>query len=301
MKKPRIFTYGETVLDILFKNGQAFSSTPGGAMLNTAVSLGRIGEEVFLISEAGDDLCGGFITDFLKQNNVKTDFFAIRNDIKTALAIASLDENNEAAYNFYISKQPPTNRKIPDFSVGDLLLFGSFYSLREENRENVARIVTAAKKAGALIVYDPNIRTAHCPLSQREQANLLENIAWADIVRASDEDIWNVFDIQNGREAFARLKEFGAKNLFYTSGRDGVWFFNKTSEIFSPSKSIVPVSTIGAGDTFNAGILTGIARNIKTGESLKDFLSENAPKIMELAVEMATETCLSMENYVAGS
>ncbi|MDR0365044.1 MAG: PfkB family carbohydrate kinase [Bacteroidales bacterium] len=298
MGKPRIFTFGETVLDILFKNDKVFSSMPGGAMLNTAVNLARLNQEVFLISEAGDDLCGGFILNFLKENRINTDFFTLHNGEKTSIAIASLDKSNEAFYNFYTSKGIKKDREAPNFSANDLLLFGSFYSLREENRSNIVKIVKAAKEAGAIVVYDPNIREAHCPLSEQEYSYLLENIAFSDIIRASNEDIMNVFGIKGSLEVFRQLNELGAKNLFYTFGSIGAWFINEKIDFFSPSKPIIPISSVGAGDTFNAGILFGIAQSIEEESSLENLLAKKALKIMRFAIEMATVVCLSLENYI---
>ena len=95
-----IYTLGETVLDILFKDGKPVSATPGGSMLNTAVSLGRMGVPVSFISEYAADTTGSIIKDFLNENGVDTSFVSNHLDGKTSLALAFLDEKNNAAYSF---------------------------------------------------------------------------------------------------------------------------------------------------------------------------------------------------------
>ena len=99
----KTFTIGEIVYDIVFKNGKPISANPGGAMLNTAVSLGRLGLPVSLISELGKDKVGENIIQFLKSNNVDADNIFRFSKGNTALALAFLDDKNNASYDFYKS------------------------------------------------------------------------------------------------------------------------------------------------------------------------------------------------------
>ncbi|MFH0842373.1 MAG: PfkB family carbohydrate kinase, partial [Bacteroidota bacterium] len=84
----KIYGIGETLLDIIFKNSQPQAAKPGGAMLNSTVSLGRIGLPVYLISEYADDDVGSMIDNFLHENGVGTTYVDHYKDGKTALAIA---------------------------------------------------------------------------------------------------------------------------------------------------------------------------------------------------------------------
>ena len=126
-----------------------------------------------------------------------------------------------------------------------------------------------------------------------------ENIRSADIVRASHEDFQNTFGIDNPEDAYEYVKTEGCRFLFYTSGKAGVWFMGNGTSLFVPSIPVTPVSTIGAGDTFNADILLGIAASPgKDKSTLDNILTHRAKSIMEEAVTMATSVCMSMENYI---
>ena len=86
---PTVFALGETVFDIIFSNRLPVAANAGGSTLNSAVSLGRSGIPVELISETGDDEISRIITDFLTENGVGTHYLQRYNNLKTAIAIAA--------------------------------------------------------------------------------------------------------------------------------------------------------------------------------------------------------------------
>ena len=299
-----IFTLGETVLDIIFEDGHVVASTPGGAVLNSAVSLGRLGCKISHISELSNDLCGNLILKFLRENNVNTDFLTIHPSGKTTLAIAFLNKQKDAEYNFYRSNEPitisfPSLTPTPNFMAGDLLLFGSFYSLDAKNRDKILRTIVAAKESGALVLYDPNIRKAHCPLSMQEKEWVWENVSLSDIVRGSDEDFKNIMRTDNFAVIYNMVQKHGCRHLFLTNGAEGAFYKGGDLELHVPAKALQPISTIGAGDTFNAGLLYGISHLLPHATSLDSLLDTHVEKIMQLAIEMASEVCMSRENYIA--
>lgn len=128
----QIYTIGETVYDIIYDStGKIQKGVPGGAMLNTSVSLGRMKLPVSLITEIGNDSIGDIIAEFLNRNSVNTTYIYRFDEGKTAISLAFLTEEKDAAYSFY--KQYPEKRldqNIPEFQNGDLVLFGSFFSLK---------------------------------------------------------------------------------------------------------------------------------------------------------------------------
>jgi sugar/nucleoside kinase (ribokinase family) len=85
---------------------------PGGSMLNTAVSLGRCGLEVEMITELGQDKIGQTVLEFLAENGVSTSFIQPADGFKTPIALAFLDEKGNAAYSFYI-KYPENRLNLP--------------------------------------------------------------------------------------------------------------------------------------------------------------------------------------------
>src|ERR1039457_4219100 len=158
----QVFAVGETVWDIIFKNGSPLTARAGGSMLNTAISLGRCGIPVSFISEIGNDEPGRRIFAFLTENNVSTGHVQRYSDGKTAIALAFLDNENNAEYSFY--KHYPKHRltmEFPTVTENDLVLFGSFYAITREIHDNLMRFIYYARKQKALIMYEPNFRKPH--------------------------------------------------------------------------------------------------------------------------------------------
>jgi len=96
-----IYTLGETLLDIIINHNDAITATPGGAMLNVAVSLARRNSAVALISELGDDNVGAKVKRFLEKEGIDTTLLQFCKTAKTSLALAFLDEHAKPSYSFY--------------------------------------------------------------------------------------------------------------------------------------------------------------------------------------------------------
>ncbi|MBN1952664.1 MAG: carbohydrate kinase [Bacteroidales bacterium] len=295
----KIYTIGETVLDILIKESQPFTAKAGGACLNTAVSLGRLGVPVQFIGEYGLDEVGNFIDNFLKTNNVSTDYVYRYYDGKSALALAFLNENNDASYDFYkIYPEKRLDVEFPHLHQDDIVLFGSFYAITTEVRKKLIHFIQEAKKRKAIIIYDPNFRKQHLHELPALKSMIAENIALATIVRGSHEDFSFVFGARNADETF---KCFGEKPpcLLYTSSTKGVYLrTTKISEKFEVRK-IIPKSTIGAGDNFNAGIVYSLYKNDVRYKDVCTLGIDKWADLIKTAVDFATHVCENYDNYLS--
>lgn len=296
----KIFTIGETVLDIIFKNGQPVAATAGGSMLNTAVSLGRLGLPVHFISEYGIDPVGIQIDKFLNNNGINTDYVYHFNDGKSALALAFLDDNNNASYTFY--KSYPQKRfdiAFPEVNDDDMVMFGSIYGVAMEIRETLREFLLYAKSRNALIYYDPNFRKAHLHELEMLKPAILENMSLATIVRASDEDLELIFGAQGFESAYAAVSPL-CPNLIYTSSSKAVYLRTASGVSCSqPTLKIEPVSTIGAGDTFNAGIAFGLYNHRIGNGALASVTEATWQQLLGYGIDFATEVCLSYDNYIS--
>ena len=96
----KIIGIGETILDIIFKNGQPTKALPGGSVFNTMVSLGRLGIPVHFITELGQDQVGNNILSFMRENNLSTENVDIFCEGKSPVSLAFLNDQNEARYMF---------------------------------------------------------------------------------------------------------------------------------------------------------------------------------------------------------
>jgi fructokinase len=295
----KIFTIGETVLDIIFKNGQPVASTAGGSMLNTSVSLGRLGLPVHFISEYGNDPVGSMIDDFLNQNGIATDYVYHFEDGKSALALAFLDEGNNASYTFY--KSYPQKRfdiAFPEVNENDIVMFGSIYAIAMEIRETFREFLYYAKSRNALIYYDPNFRKAHLHELEQLRPAILENMSLASVVRASDEDLEIIFGAKNSDEAYEAVKPL-CSTLIYTSSSEAAYLKTPEISICLPTRKITPVSTIGAGDTFNAGIAYGLYKHKIDKDALSSVSTNIWQQLIGYGIDFATDVCLSYDNYIS--
>ncbi len=294
---PSIYAIGETIYDIIFKNDEPQTAKAGGSMLNTVVSLGRLGLPVHFISEYGNDVVGDIIDGFLKTNGVDTSHIYRYRNGKTAISLAFLDEQNDASYSFY--KLYPEKRlelELPAFKTGDIVLFGAFYSLMPEIRDQLVSFVTAARDAGALIMYDPNMRSPHKDEIGSLKEFIYENLSLADIVRGSDEDFNTIFDIDKGIDAYDILRKYDCNYLIYTKSNTGVEIHHPKGITLLKVPVVETISTIGAGDSFNAGVIYELFRS---GEKLHDISSEGLEKIVKTAIKFGSHVCTHYENYVS--
>ena len=222
MNMPTVFTIGESIYDIIFKNDKPVTARPGGSMLNSAVSLGRCGLRVEMITEMGKDHVGDLIQTFLKENGVFTSYVKPSPSFKTPVSLAFLDGHGQAQYSFY--KHYPEDRlniNWPQAGRGDVVLFGSFYSLDPSIRGKISHFLKNAKQNGALIFYDPNIRKNHLHEIRELIHFVHENISLADIVRGSDEDFENLFGLTEGEKTFEYVQRTGCDHLIITRGNKG--------------------------------------------------------------------------------
>ncbi|HQK38100.1 MAG TPA: PfkB family carbohydrate kinase [Bacteroidales bacterium] len=295
----RIITLGETVLDIIFRNGEPKAARPGGAMLNTSITLGRLGLPVTFISEYGKDEIGNLVDTFLRNNGVDTSSVFRFSEGKTAIALAFLDEQMNAAYSFY--KDYPAERLqtiIPDIRKDDLFAFGSFFAITREIRKPLSRMIRQAQDHKTIIYYDPNFRKAHLNELDLLRPVLKENFRNAMIVRGSHEDFRYIFGAASAEEAFEAIGK-DKLILIYTQSAEGVTLITPSVKKHFDVPAIKPVSTIGAGDTFNAGILYGLVKHYIGYDALMNVQEDIWTSVIETAIVFAGEVCMSYDNYIS--
>lgn len=296
----RIFAIGETVYDIIFKDGIPLASKAGGSTLNSSVSLGRLRMPIHFISEIGMDQVGKFIVKFLKENKVFTDHLQLFKKGKTALALAFLNDNNDASYSFYHNY--PDKRLQGDFpkvNKDDIVLFGSYFAISIETRQGVLKFIKQARKAGAIIIYDPNFRHSHLHDLEKLRPNIEENIQMADIVRGSHEDFQLIFNTQSAEETFAEIRKFGNANLVYTQSNKEVVFKSDKIQLSISVPKVKTKSTIGAGDNFNAGLIYSIfQQDLKWSDLLKPETG-SLKQILQTGIQFGSHVCQSMDNYIS--
>ncbi|HJZ40244.1 MAG TPA: PfkB family carbohydrate kinase [Bacteroidales bacterium] len=294
-----IYTIGETVLDILFKNNTPFTAKAGGACLNSAVTLGRLKLPVHFLGEYGMDEVGNIIDSFLKANNVSTQFVYRYYGGKSTLALAFLNENNDASYDFYkIYPEKRLDIEFPVIRQDDIVLFGSIYAITLEVRKKLMEFINQANRNKAIVIYDPNFRKQHLHELNQLKPLIMENLSHADIVRGSNEDFSFILGADNADEAYSEIEKH-SKFLLYTANKKGVFVRSPKVKLTLPVKTIDAISTIGAGDNFNAGIVYSLYRHNIGHKDIENLDEGHWTTIVNTAVEFATHVCMSYDNYIS--
>lgn len=298
----KVIGIGETVLDIIFKGGQPIGAFPGGSVFNAIVSLGRAGVSTTFISETGNDRIGDQVVSFLRDNGVNADLVNRCPNGQSPVSLAFLDEHNNAEYLFY--KDHPHDHVdfvYPDIQPDDIVIVGSFFAVNPAVRPQVMGLIDYAHNHGAIIYYDVNYRPAHKNDVMKITPNLIENLEFADIVRGSREDFETLYRKSDPDKVYTAEISFYCKKFVYTQGTDPVVVRadgNFRREYAVPETETV--STIGAGDNFNAGLLYGLIRYGITKDQLDRGLApEEWDKLVAYAQLFSNECCKGIYNYVS--
>ena len=294
------YTLGESLLDIIFTNLNDVVAKPGGSMLNTAVSLGRMNLPVMHISEIGSNRVADMILDFLEKNGVNTDYIIQYKGENTSVALAFLDQKKKPSYQFVNAYPGLRKLKLPPvFHAGDILLFGSLYSISTPIRKDILTCIHEAKKAGSLVLYDPNIRHKHHLEEQQVVGAMLENLRLAHIIKASDEDCANLFGNNLPEIYLETLSQINAHALIIlTLGAAGAMARFKNMEVKMEAIQVEVVSTIGAGDAFNAGLISALQTLEINHGNLQDIDIHQLKTILKKGIQTAATVCCSIENYI---
>ena len=297
----KVFGIGETVLDIIFKNNQPIGAVPGGSVFNGIISLGRAGVPASFISETGNDRVGQQICQFLKDNSVNADNICVYPESKSPISLAFLNENNDAEYIFY--KDHPHDQLefvYPDIQPDDIVMFGSYYAVNPVIRPQVTAFLDYAKNKGAIIYYDVNFRASHRHEVMKLTPNILENLEYADIVRGSTEDFEVMFKKTDAEVIYRSQIAFYTKNFIMTQGSRPIEMraeggLKKQYAV----EQMETVSTIGAGDNFNAGFVYGLIKYGVTREMVASGFDEALwDEVIACAQRFSANVCKSIDNSI---
>ena len=298
----KVIGIGETVLDIIFKDDEPVSAVPGGSVFNALISLGRAGVNAALISETGNDHIGKKIIRFMESNGIDSSNVNVYAESKSPLSLAFLNEKNDAEYIFY--KDHPHDQLdfiYPDIQPDDIVMFGSFYAINPVIRPQVAGLLEYAKNHGAILYYDVNFRASHSNEVMKITPNLLDNLEMADVVRGSNEDFSILFKHNDADSVYRTDISFYCHNFIYTQGSEPVEVRAEGGiNCQYPVGNTQTVSTIGAGDNFNAGFVYGLIKYGITKDDIQRGLTrEQWDKLVECAQMFSCECCKSLNNYIS--
>ncbi|MFK7902251.1 MAG: carbohydrate kinase [Nitratireductor sp.] len=291
-----IMSCGEALIDMLprkTENGEdSFLPVAGGAVFNTAITLGRLGENASFLTGISTDLFGEQLLSVLKDSNVDTSLCP-RVPNNTTLAFVKLTNDN-AEYSFFDDNS--ATRCLQEDMLPALptelqaLHFGAI-SLIPEPSGSAYEALMNREAPSKVISLDPNIRTSFISDAPSHRKRIERMIAKSDIVKVSDEDLEWIAPDTSSEDSIQGFLNSGVSVVLLTKGADGVDAFTSRGKIEVASQKVEVADTIGAGDSFNGGFLSGLRQSGNlTKDALKTISESDLTKAIELANAVAAIT-----------
>ena len=296
----KVIGIGETILDIIFRNQQPTAAVPGGSVFNGIISLARVGIPICFISETGNDHVGRIILNFMRENGLSTDHVNVFPDGKSPVSLAFLNDRSDAEYIFY--KDYPKQRldvAFPDIQADDILIIGSYYALNPVLRDKVTELLELARSKCAIIYYDPNFRSSHKEEAIKLAPTIIDNLEYADIVRGSIDDFYYMYGTQDAEKVYRDKIKFYCSNFLCTAGSEEIILRTQAIAKSYPIPPIQAVSTIGAGDNFNAGIIYGLLKYRVGYDDLSHLTEEQWNQVVACGIRFAANACQNVGNSIS--
>lgn len=296
----KVIGMGETTYDILFRNNQPMAAVPGGSCFNSMISLGRTGTDTTFVGYTGNDHVGQQTVDYLEDNGVRTDFFEMRDKERSSVSLAYLNEQGDADYIFY--KETPradANIPLPNMEADDVILYGSFFALTAGTHKLVKHILEQGKKAGTITYYDINFRKSHRHELEQLMPDLIDNFYLSTIVRGSADDFEIMYNLRDARTIYRECISKYCPIFICTSGPGLITICTPSLALDYEVPQIETVSTVGAGDSFNAGFIYAMLRDGIKRDDLASLSEEAWKRLIETGCSFATNVCQSQYNSIS--
>jgi fructokinase len=288
-----ILSVGEALIDMLPRTSPAgepcFAPYAGGAVMNTAIALSRLGSASSFLTGLSTDLMGDVLRETLTASNVNLDH-SVRSDRPTTLAFVKLD-NGHASYFFYDENTagrmmtPQDMPALPE-TIKAYFTGGIWLAVEPCGTALEALLTREAPKRVAMI--DPNVRPSFVRDRAAYTARIDRMIGLSDIVKLSDEDSEWLYGKTDPEAILAK----GVKVVLMTEGSKGATAFTARGSVHVSAPKITVADTVGAGDTFNAGFLASLDRDGLLTKTAVAALSDDALRAaLSLGTRAAAVTC----------
>ncbi|WP_093802532.1 carbohydrate kinase [Streptomyces sp. Wb2n-11] len=298
MRLPEVTVLGECVADAFTAQQPApgelaLRVLPGGGPANTAVALARLGTPARFLARLSDDVFGRLFRTRLEASGVDLSQ-AVRAREPSTLAVAELDAEGQAAYSFHAQGTADWQWTAEELSATDLastacLHSGSLALVREPGGRAVEEFLLRAK-ATATISLDPNVRPLLvAPEVYRER--LPRWCAIADVLRLSEDDLELLLPGHPAEQACDVWHSAGVRLVVVTLGKRGALASLDGERAVVPAPPTAVVDTVGAGDSFTAGLLHHLGTQGLLGGRLTDLRLDDVTEACGFAARVAALTC----------
>ncbi|XP_051141384.1 probable fructokinase-6, chloroplastic [Andrographis paniculata] len=275
-ESPLVVCFGEMLIDFVpttsglsLAESPAFKKAPGGAPANVAVGIARLGGNSAFVGKVGDDEFGYMLADILKSNNVNNQGMRFDPGARTALAFVTLRNDGEREFMFYRNPSADMLLRVDELDLdlikkATIFHYGSISLITEPCKSAHIAAAKAAKDAGVILSYDPNLRLPLWQSGESAREGILSIWDTADIIKISEEEI---SFLTKGEDPYddnvvRKLFHDNLKLLLVTEGPEGCRYYTKEFSGRVDGLKVEAVDTTGAGDAFVAGILAQLSSDL---------------------------------------
>jgi fructokinase len=289
---------GEALIDLV-PHGRAgdYRAHAGGSPFNVAVGLARLGNRTALMARLAENGFGRILRDAASAEGIDLTAAAAATEL-TTLAAVSVDDATRVTYDFYLDGTADWQwtvselRRVPADTA--VLHFGSIASWTGPGSRLIDLAVRKARAGrDVLVSYDPNVRPPVFGARARGKQLVERSIGRAHVVKASREDVEWLYPSRQVDAVAAQWNQLGAALVVVTDGADGATAYRAGSPpLPRPGRDIELVDTIGAGDSFTAGLLSGLVRReLHAPEHVGAIPDAALAEILDEAVLVSSVTC----------
>jgi len=299
-----VLVVGESLVDVVDRGpaqqGSASGAErrvdrhPGGSPANVALGLARLGYDVRFATRLGRDEDGRLVREHLESDGVRLTEGSVV-DAATSTATATLDAGGAATYVFDL------HWDLPEVHLAGVahLHTGSIAATLAPGAARVHAAFAAAARAGATTSYDPNMRPRIMGSPDEERAGVERLVAASDVVKASDEDLAWLYPGESADDVVRRWVRLGPGLVVVTRGEQGATATraSQPDELLAVApRPVQVVDTVGAGDAFMSGLLSGLLDAGLLGgprarQALRAADTEQVHEALSRAVWTSSVTC----------
>ncbi len=263
-----ILVAGEALIDLFIGTATATGfpaeAVAGGSPFNVAIGLGRLGRPAAFLSALSEDAFGSFLAEKLAESGVSSDYIQRLPNV-TTLSVVATSPGGQPQYSFYAPNSADralTPEALPAELPADVnAIAAGSYALGVEPIATAIETLLRREVGTRVISLDPNVRPRVVGDLNAYRARFERLLAYADIVKASDEDIELLYGTHDLASAARAWLQGGPKLVIVTRGEKGPLAAFGDAVLERPAPKIEVIDTVGAGDTFHAGLLAWLDAN----------------------------------------